>query len=78
MPAGRRNPFRELGAGVADLGRGFAVWGTSPRLMLLGAVPATRHAESLLRRKLLGSRSALRDGLAKFGEELLPLRAPAA
>ncbi len=40
MPAPRRNPLRELGAGVADLGRGFAVWGTSPRLMLLGAVPA--------------------------------------
>ena len=40
MPARRRNPLRELGAGVADLGRGFAAWGTSPRLMLLGAVPA--------------------------------------
>ncbi|MCU1474033.1 EI24 domain-containing protein [Amnibacterium sp.] len=40
MPTTRRNPLRELGAGVADLGRGFAVWGTSPRLMLLGAVPA--------------------------------------
>jgi CysZ protein len=40
VPAASRNPVRELGAGVADLGRGFAVWGTSPRLMLLGAVPA--------------------------------------
>ncbi|HEY0374871.1 MAG TPA: EI24 domain-containing protein [Amnibacterium sp.] len=40
MPTARRNPLRELGAGVGDLGRGFAVWGTSPRLMLLGAVPA--------------------------------------
>jgi CysZ protein len=40
VPTVRRNPLRELGAGVADLGRGFAVWGTSPRLMLLGAVPA--------------------------------------
>jgi CysZ protein len=40
VPSARRNPLRELGAGVADLGRGFAVWGTSPRLMLLGAVPA--------------------------------------
>jgi CysZ protein len=35
----RPSALRELGAGVADLGRGFAVWGTSPRLMLLGAVP---------------------------------------
>jgi CysZ protein len=26
--------------GVADLGRGFRLWGSSPRLMLLGAVPA--------------------------------------
>ena len=40
MPVSRRNPFRELAGGVADLGRGFAVWGTSPRLMLLGAIPA--------------------------------------
>ncbi|MGN6743880.1 MAG: EI24 domain-containing protein [Amnibacterium sp.] len=40
MPDSRPNPFRELGAGVADLGRGFAFWGTSPRLMLLGALPA--------------------------------------
>jgi CysZ protein len=40
VPAASRNPVRELGAGIADLGRGFAVWGTSPRLMLLGAVPA--------------------------------------
>lgn len=26
--------------GVGDLGRGFRMWGSSPRLMLLGAVPA--------------------------------------
>ncbi len=35
----RPGAVQELGAGVADLGRGFAVWGTSPRLMLLGALP---------------------------------------
>lgn len=39
MPPARSTPLRELGAGVGDLGRGFALWGTSPRLMLLGAVP---------------------------------------
>jgi CysZ protein len=31
---------REFLRGVGDLGRGFRFWGTSPRLMLLGAVPA--------------------------------------
>jgi len=31
---------REFFAGVALLGRGLRLWGTSPRLMLLGAVPA--------------------------------------
>jgi CysZ protein len=31
---------REFFYGVGDLGRGFRLWGTSPRLMLLGAVPA--------------------------------------
>lgn len=35
----RPGALQELGAGIADLGRGFAVWGSSPRLMLLGAVP---------------------------------------
>jgi CysZ protein len=39
-----RNPrpgaFRRFVGGIACLGRGFRVWGTSPRLMLLGAVPA--------------------------------------
>jgi len=30
---------REFLAGVGDLGRGFRFWATSPRLMLLGAVP---------------------------------------
>jgi CysZ protein len=37
---GRRNPAREALAGGGDLLRGFRVWGTSPRLMLLGAFPA--------------------------------------
>ena len=32
--------MREFLRGVGDLGRGFRMWGTSPRLMLLGAVPA--------------------------------------
>jgi CysZ protein len=32
--------LREFFAGVALLGRGLRLWGTSPRLMLLGAVPA--------------------------------------
>lgn len=32
--------MRELLRGVGDLGRGFRMWGSSPRLMLLGAVPA--------------------------------------
>jgi len=31
---------RELLRGVGDLGRGFRFWATSPRLMLLGAIPA--------------------------------------
>jgi CysZ protein len=34
------NPLREALAGVGDLLAGFRVWGTSPRLMLLGAIPA--------------------------------------
>lgn len=36
----RRNPFREFFDGVAMLGRGFKVWATAPRLMLLGLIPA--------------------------------------
>lgn len=32
--------MREFLRGVGDLGRGFRLWGSSPRLMLLGAVPA--------------------------------------
>jgi CysZ protein len=32
--------MREFLRGVADLGRGFGYWGSSPRLMLLGAIPA--------------------------------------
>ncbi|GAA2753736.1 EI24 domain-containing protein [Amnibacterium kyonggiense] len=32
--------MRDLLRGVGDLGRGFRLWGSSPRLMLLGAVPA--------------------------------------
>ena len=31
---------RDVAGGIGDLLRGFRVWGTSPRLMLLGAVPA--------------------------------------
>jgi CysZ protein len=31
---------REFLGGVGDLGRGFRFWGSSPRLMLLGALPA--------------------------------------
>lgn len=31
---------REFLRGVGDLGRGFGFWGSSPRLMLLGAIPA--------------------------------------
>jgi CysZ protein len=31
---------QEFLRGVGDLGRGFRLWGTSPRLMLLGALPA--------------------------------------
>jgi CysZ protein len=36
----RRNPVREFLTGIADLGRGLRLWVTSPRLMLLGAMPA--------------------------------------
>ncbi|MGT2427236.1 EI24 domain-containing protein [Amnibacterium kyonggiense] len=32
--------MRDLLHGVRDLGRGFRMWGSSPRLMLLGALPA--------------------------------------
>ncbi|WP_375390160.1 EI24 domain-containing protein [uncultured Amnibacterium sp.] len=32
--------MREFLRGVGDLGRGFRFWATSPRLMLLGAIPA--------------------------------------
>lgn len=32
--------MRELLHGVGDLGRGFRFWATTPRLMLLGAIPA--------------------------------------
>ena len=32
--------MREFLGGVGDLGRGFRMWGSSPRLMLLGAIPA--------------------------------------
>ena len=32
--------MHEFLRGVADLGRGFRLWGSSPRLMLLGALPA--------------------------------------
>ena len=41
-PAGnaRRGLFGDLLAGVGFLGRGFSLWITSPRLMLLGALPA--------------------------------------
>lgn len=38
--ATRRNPFKEFFAGVAMLGRGFKVWLTAPKLMLLGLIPA--------------------------------------
>lgn len=36
----RRSAARRAAAGVGDLLRGFRQWGTSPRSMLLGAVPA--------------------------------------
>ena len=32
--------MQEFFRGVGDLGRGFRYWGSSPRLMLLGAIPA--------------------------------------
>lgn len=38
--ATRRSAARRAAAGVGDLLRGFRQWGTSPRSMLLGAVPA--------------------------------------
>ncbi len=38
--AARRNPFREFFTGVGMLGRGFKVWVTAPKLMLLGLIPA--------------------------------------
>ena len=41
VSAGKRGgPVREFSRGVGDLGRGFRFWVTSPRLMLLGALPA--------------------------------------
>ena len=36
----RLGPIRRFFGGVACLGRGFRMWGTSPRLMVLGAIPA--------------------------------------
>ena len=36
----RGGAVREFFAGIGDLGRGFRFWATTPRLMLLGAVPA--------------------------------------
>lgn len=36
----RRGPIADLLAGAGYLGRGFGMWITSPRLMLLGALPA--------------------------------------
>lgn len=38
--ATRPGTFRRFVGGIVCLGRGFRVWGTSPRLMLLGAIPA--------------------------------------
>ena len=40
MPSTRPSPVREIAGGMAYLVRGLRVWGTSPRLMLLGAIPA--------------------------------------
>jgi CysZ protein len=40
MPIDHTDAVREFLRGVGDLGRGFRLWGTSPLLMLLGAVPA--------------------------------------
>jgi CysZ protein len=39
-PRSSGGPLHEVAGGVGDLLRGFGVWGTSPRLMLLGALPA--------------------------------------
>jgi CysZ protein len=36
----RLGAIRRFFGGVACLGRGFRLWGTSPRLMVLGAIPA--------------------------------------
>lgn len=70
MPRARRNQFREFGAGVADLGRGFAVWGTSPRLMLLGAVPAAivGAAFAVLVVVLLAALPAITAALTPFAD----------
>lgn len=38
--AARRNPFQEFFTGVGLLFRGFKVWVTAPKLMLLGLIPA--------------------------------------
>lgn len=38
--ATRPGAFRRFVLGMVYLGRGFRVWGTAPRLMLLGALPA--------------------------------------
>jgi CysZ protein len=38
--ATRPGAVRRFVSGIVCLGRGFRVWGTSPRLMLLGALPA--------------------------------------
>jgi len=40
MPSPRPAPVRDVVAGMSYLVRGLRVWGTSPRLMLLGAIPA--------------------------------------
>ena len=37
---GRPNVVARFFGGIGDLGRGFRMWGTSPRLMLTGAIPA--------------------------------------
>lgn len=42
----RRSAARRAAAGVGDLLRGFRLWGGSPRLMLLGAIPALLVAVS--------------------------------
>jgi len=40
MGEAKGNPLREFGTGAGLLGRGLGMWGRSPKLMLLGAVPA--------------------------------------